>query len=161
MELHVATLTPETWSRYQAMLGRNIPVPKQVVLVQSAEHLVGGLCLYPTDGPYTVVMDVVFRPELSKPECEEVVTFMLSVTLGVCAVQAKAPMLVGTPEMSAMMEAVGFTKHPLALYVATPGQPPPKKVTPKKKPIVAVAAKKKKKASKKKKTRKKLNLFED
>ncbi len=128
--MHVGVLSQATWNQFQSFfVARGVqapPMPSRVVFAcdDTTGHLIAGVCLYPTDGPYLFLEHFSYAHTLTAKEGAKAIKFLCAVVRGVAAVDAKTPMLLtGVKGIADLVLKEGFLESPVRVFYAPIGKP--------------------------------------
>lgn len=126
--MRLVPLTNETWQVFRSWFGFDIPPPKEAILVaehiEGVEYLIGGTCIYSTDGPYVLFEHFALNQHAPIVTRHAVARQVFRAAKSYCTIHNKIAFTwVAFQGGMKMLEQVGFTPQPQAhLMTYIPGQ---------------------------------------
>jgi hypothetical protein len=104
--------------------GQPLPViPKQLILVaiEDTDEVIGGVCVYPTEGPWMFLEHLSFKPGLQKSLILRGVYLGVEAARGMGAAMGKRPLIHSSHKsIDAMLERCRYTRSPMTCWYAEP-----------------------------------------
>ncbi|MBW2675805.1 MAG: hypothetical protein JRD89_20760 [Deltaproteobacteria bacterium] len=97
--------------------------PKEMILVadEDTDDLVGGACVYPTEGPWVFIEHMSFKPDLPKSLILRGMYHGMQAARGLGAMIGKRPLIHSShPSIDAMLARCGYTKSEMTCWYTDP-----------------------------------------
>jgi hypothetical protein len=134
MSLRVAIYNAANWKTYLGWFEERgvmppITMPKQAIMVADDEELLGGICVYMTDGPWMFLEHMQLKPGLSAGTIRRVIKFGLEAAKGMGAIVYKAVVIHEQREAIAhFLQDTGYVLTPASVWYGIPDFSPIKNV---------------------------------
>jgi hypothetical protein len=97
--------------------------PKEAIFIadEDNDELIGGACVYPTEGPWIFIEHMSFKPGLSKSLILRGMYHGMQAARGLGAMMGKRPLIHSNhPSIDAMLARCGYTKSEMTCWYTDP-----------------------------------------
>lgn len=127
--MRLVPLNNETWNLFRSWFPFDIPPPKEAILVaewiDGVEYLIGGTCIYSTDGPYVLFEHFGLNQQAPILVRHAVAKQVFRAAKSYCTIHNKVAFTwVNFAGGVKMLQDVGFTLQPAQLLTFVPGMEP-------------------------------------